>query len=142
MWVRSIARHGAVRIRATHAPCSALCTASGARDATDTLSDVKYALEHNMVMPTTDVIAISRILASNGYYKTALESLRLCNPHDIHRPGHIRDIVSSVILQFFGSSPSPHDKCFQHVSMSLDLITMLKLKHSKSSNILYLCLFC
>jgi len=103
---------------------------SPSRSAADTLADVKYALDHDMLMPTPDVVAISSILASHGYYKTALDSLRLCNPHDIYRPANIKDIISGVILRYFDSSSSP-ETCFQHISMSLDLITMLKLKHGE-----------
>lgn len=111
------------------APYRVISTSDGSRDAAETVADVRYALDHDMLMPIPDVVAISSILASHGFYKTALESLRLCNPYDIHQPAHVKHIISNVILRYFGSSSTSTDKSFQHVSISLDLITMLKLKH-------------
>ena len=101
------------------------------RNVDDILKDVKDAIDQNMVMPTNDVIAIAGILASNGYFKTALDSIQLCNPQDIVRPVSIRSLIGNVILKYFGkASPAP-DKCFQHVSISLDLLLMLRLKHGE-----------
>ena len=114
------------------------------RCAKDIVQDVKFALERSMLMPTSDVISIASILATNGYHKTALDCFGLANPFDVCTPTNVRLLISNCILKHFDPIDAPTAAAdpatanadgkghfFQHVEIALDILMMLKLKHGE-----------